>query len=138
MSHKDAVARNQHQQARSTIASKNSRTPVASIRKLSTANAVAEVHTTAKTDSAGLTTSRGNPTEDGFITVTKKKRGAVGAVNYSENNKIGRKLRTPMYGVRNSSSVPVVSKRAKTKALFVSRFSPELSTSDVGNSLKSN
>jgi hypothetical protein len=68
--------------------------------------------------------------------VTKKQRGSVGAVNNSENNKIGRKRRTPTYGVRNSSSLPVVSKRNKTKALFVSRFSPEVSASDVDNSLK--
>jgi hypothetical protein len=67
-----------------------------SIRKPSAANAVAEVHTTAKIDSAGLTTSPGNATEDGFITVTKKKHGAVGAVNNNENDKTGRKLRTPM------------------------------------------
>jgi hypothetical protein len=75
MSYNDAVASNQHQQARSTNASKSSRTPFGSNRKPSAANAVAEVHTTAKIDSAGLTALPGNPTEDGFITVAKNSPG---------------------------------------------------------------
>jgi hypothetical protein len=65
-----------------------------------------------------------------------KKRGDIGAMKSSKNNKTGRKFRTPMYGVLNSSSLPVVSKRVKTKALFVSRFSTEVSAHDVENSLK--
>jgi hypothetical protein len=68
--------------------------------------------------------------------VTKKKHGVLGAVNNSEKNKIGRMLRTSMYGMHKSSSLPVVSKRVKTKALFVLRFSPEVSASDAENSLK--
>jgi hypothetical protein len=118
MSYKDAVASNQHQKARSINVSKSSKTPVGSIQKPSAVNAIAEVHTTAKIDSASLTTSLGNPTEDSFITVAKKKR-AVGVVNNSEKNKIWRKLRTPMHGVHNSSSLPVVSIMAKTNALFI-------------------
>jgi hypothetical protein len=137
VSYKDAVACNQRQQAKSKIASKSSKTPVASNQKPADANAVTDVHPTAKCDSAGSTTSSGNPTDDGFTIVTKNKRGDVRVVNHiSENNKTGRKLRTPMYGARKSSSLPVVSKRPKTKALFVSRFSAEVSASDVENSLQ--
>jgi hypothetical protein len=46
-------------------------------------------------DPATVATSPGNPAEDGFITVTKKKRDDIRAVETSENNKIGRRsLRT--------------------------------------------
>jgi hypothetical protein len=136
MSYKDAVACNQRQQTKSTIASKSSKIPIVSNQKPADTNAGTDVHPTAKSDSAGSTASSGNPTDDGFTTVTKKKRVGVRVVNSSESNKTGRNLRTLMHGVRNSSSLPVVSKRPKTKALFVSRFSPEVSASDVENSLK--
>jgi hypothetical protein len=33
--------------------------------------------------------------------------------------------------VRNSASLPIVSKRERSKALFVSRFSPEVTAADV-------
>jgi hypothetical protein len=38
--------------------------------------------------------------------------------------------------VRNCVSLPVVSKRERSKALFVSRFSPEVTTIDIEESLK--
>jgi hypothetical protein len=38
--------------------------------------------------------------------------------------------------VRNSASLPIVSKRERSKALFVSRFSPEVMAADVEKSLK--
>jgi hypothetical protein len=38
-----------------------------------------------------VTTSPGNPDEDGFITGTKKKRGDIRAAKTSENNIIGRR-----------------------------------------------
>jgi hypothetical protein len=137
VSYKDAVACNQRQQAKSKLASKSSKTAVASNQKPADANAVTDVHPTAKCDSAGSTAPSGNATDDGFTIVTKKKRGDVRVVNHiSENNKRGRKLGTRMFGVRNSSSLPVVSKRPKTKALFVSRLSPEVSASDVEKFLK--
>jgi hypothetical protein len=87
-------------------------------------------------NSADVTTSPGNPAENGFVTVTRKKLGDIRTVNSSENNKTGRKFGTPIYGLCNSSSLPVVSKRVKTKALFVWRFSPEVSARDVEHSLK--
>jgi hypothetical protein len=101
MSYKDAVASNQHQQARSTNVSKSSGTSVGSIRKPLAGNAVDEAHTRAKIDSAGLTASPDNPIEEGFITATKVKSDAFGAVNNSGNNKLGRKLRTAKYGGRS-------------------------------------
>lgn len=51
----------------------------------------------------------------------------------SGENKIGGKFRTPVYGVPNSSSLPVISRRFKIKVLFVLRFFPEVSDE---NSLK--
>jgi hypothetical protein len=44
--------------------------------------------------------------------------------------------RVPMIGVRISSSLSVVQKRVRRKSLFVSRFYPEVTASDVENSLK--
>jgi predicted HicB family RNase H-like nuclease len=43
--------------------------------------------------------------------------------------------RQPLIGVRNSPLLPIISKQARYKALFVSRFSPEVSTDDVEKSL---
>jgi hypothetical protein len=75
ISYKDALASNQHQhqQARTANASKSSRNLISSIQKHTAVNAVAEVPTTGKMDSADVTTSLGNHAEDGFITVTGKK-----------------------------------------------------------------
>jgi hypothetical protein len=47
-----------------------------------------------------------------------------------------RHRRQPLIGVRNSPSLPVIVKKQRTKALFVSRFSPEVTTDDVHKSLK--
>jgi hypothetical protein len=41
-----------------------------------------------------------------------------------------------MIGVRSSSSLSVVQKRVRMKSLFVSRFSPDVTSSDVEISLK--
>jgi hypothetical protein len=38
--------------------------------------------------------------------------------------------------VRNSASLPIASKRERSKALFASRFSPEVTAADVEKSLK--
>ena len=55
------------------------------------ANAVAEVPFMEQMDSWMFTKSPGKPVEDGFITVTNKKRGDIKAVKTSENNEIGRR-----------------------------------------------
>jgi hypothetical protein len=43
--------------------------------------------------------------------------------------------RQPLIGARNTPSLPVVAKNVKTKALFVSRFSPEVTADDVHKSI---
>jgi hypothetical protein len=63
------------------------------------ANSVAEVPVTEQVDSAIVTTSPGNPAEDSYFTVTKKKRDDMRVVKTSENIKIGRTFTIPMYGV---------------------------------------
>jgi hypothetical protein len=47
-----------------------------------------------------------------------------------------KKPRVPMIGVSNSSSLSVVQKRVRMKSLFVSRFSPEVTATDVEKSLQ--
>lgn len=73
---------------------------------------------------------------DGFITVQKKRK-----VNHPSSVPSGvpkppMKPRTLLIGNKNGSSLPTVPKRVRTKALFVSRFSPEVSSADVEQSLK--
>jgi hypothetical protein len=132
----DIPARHQHQLARTENISNGSRNLISSIQKPTAVNAVAEAPATGKMDCADVNTSPRNPAEDGFITMTEKKCDDVGAVQSSENNVTERKFRTSMYGVHNSPSLPVVFKRVKTKAFFVPRFSPEVTTRDTENSLK--
>jgi hypothetical protein len=82
------------------------------MQKPTAANAVADFSVTEEMGSADFTTSHDNPAEVGFITVTKKTRGDIRAVKSSEK------------------------KRVKTKALFVSRCTPDVSARDAENSLK--
>jgi hypothetical protein len=44
--------------------------------------------------------------------------------------------RQPLVGVRNSASLPIISGKERFKALFVSRFSPEITADDVEKCLK--
>jgi hypothetical protein len=106
----------QRQQAKSTIASKSSKTPIASNHKPADANAVTDVHPTAKSDSAGSTTPSGNPTDDGYTIVTKKKSGDVCVVNHiSENNKTEKTQDT--YGRGSKFLLPSCSfKKAQNKS----------------------
>jgi hypothetical protein len=101
---------------------------------------VAAASTAGSADSADLLGSPNNTSKDGFITVSKKKRGNPRSVISDDNVKSVRQpkipmisVRTtsilpvvsiPMISVRTTSILPVVSKRVKTKALFVSQFSP--------------
>jgi hypothetical protein len=41
-----------------------------------------------------------------------------------------------MFGVRNTSTLPVIAKKAKRMSLFVSRFSPEVTAQDIEKSLE--
>jgi hypothetical protein len=74
--------------------------------------------------------------DDGFVTVLRKKRVNPSPVSTSAISNTTKKPRIPMIGVRSSSSLSVVQKRLRRKSLFVSRFSPEVTTSDVEKSLK--
>ncbi|XP_033610480.1 uncharacterized protein LOC111872200 [Cryptotermes secundus] len=47
-----------------------------------------------------------------------------------------RHRRQPLIGVHKSPSLPVIAKKERTKALFVSRFSPKVTADDVHKSLK--
>jgi hypothetical protein len=99
-----------------------------------TCNSIAEVPTTGKIGSADVLKSSGNPAEDNFITAIKKKGGDIEAEKSSENTKTTIKFRTHMHAVCNSSSLALLSKSAKTKALYVSCFSHEVSAREVENS----
>jgi hypothetical protein len=64
---------------------------------------------------------------DGFKTVTYTEKTTTGApVVITVEHR-----REPLVGVRNSASVPVVSKKERFNAFFVSRFSPEVIADDV-------
>jgi hypothetical protein len=82
--------------------------------------------------SAGLKPSISGAISDGFTTVTYKKKPAPATIPV---NAI-KLRRQPFTGVRNSATLPIVSRKERSKALFVSRFSPEVSASDIENSLK--
>jgi hypothetical protein len=62
----------------------------------------------------------------------------TGLLTPSHNAKsaVSKKHKTRMIGVRNSYSLPIIARRVKTKALFVSRFSPDVTATDIENSLK--
>ena len=82
--------------------------------------------------SAGLPSKPDVPTDsEGFVPVVRKKK----PIAVSVNNTI-KPRRQPLIGVRNSASLPTVVKKERTKALFVSRFCPEVSAADVEKSLK--
>ncbi|XP_023703785.1 uncharacterized protein LOC111862535 [Cryptotermes secundus] len=78
-----------------------------------------------------------NPSGGDFVTVVKKKRVAPSPVNIVNTvANTSKKPRAAMVGVRSSSSLSVVQKRVRMKSLFVSRFSPDVTSSDVEASLK--
>jgi len=70
------------------------------------------------------------PLGDGFTTVSYKKKKS--APNDAART---HKTRQPLIGVLECS-IPVVKKAVRRKALFVSRFDPQVSEEDIKNSLK--
>jgi hypothetical protein len=71
---------------------------------------------------------------DGFKTVFHKKKPILATpIATTAKNK---QRRQPLIGVRNCVSLPVVSKKERSKALCASRFSPEVTTVDIEESLK--
>jgi hypothetical protein len=77
-----------------------------------------------------------NPSDGDFVMVVKKKRVTPSPVGTAAVANTTKKPRIAMIGVRNSSSLSVVQKRVRRKSLFVSRFSPDVTASDVEKSLK--
>jgi hypothetical protein len=77
------------------------------------------------------------PDAEGFRTVTYKRMAPASTPpvgTAAVKNVIQR--RQPLIGVRNSLSLPVITKNERSKALFVSRLSPEVTADDVHRSLK--
>ena len=70
-----------------------------------------------------------------YYYICSDKQRATSPVNNTKPA-ASKKHRTPMIGVRNSSSLPIIARRVKTKSLFVSRFSPDVKCIDIENSLK--
>jgi hypothetical protein len=77
-----------------------------------------------------------NQAPDGFVTVLRKRKGNHPSSIPSGVPSPPRTSRTPLFGNKSGSSLSTVPKRVRTKALFVSRFSPEVSSADVEKSLK--
>jgi hypothetical protein len=69
---------------------------------------------------------------DRFKTVTYGRKTITGAPEVITV----KHRRQPLVGVRNSASVPISSKEERFKALFMSRFSPEVIADNVEKSLK--
>jgi hypothetical protein len=82
--------------------------------------------------SAGLKPKVSGVDSEVFTTVSYKNKPTSGTPSVNT----GRQRRRPLIGVRSSASLPIVSKRERFKALFVSRFSPEVTAHDVEKSLK--
>jgi hypothetical protein len=74
---------------------------------------------------------------DGFKTVSYRKKTVINTppAKISAVNKV-KPRRQPLIGVSSSLSLTAISKTERSKALFVSRFSPEVTADDVHKSLK--
>ncbi|KDR12811.1 hypothetical protein L798_13273 [Zootermopsis nevadensis] len=98
------------------------------------ASTVADVGSKSYKDvlSAGLKPKVSSVDTEGFTTVNHKKKSSSGMPSAN----IVKQRRQPLLGVRNSASLPIDSKMVRSKALFVSRFSPEATAADVDKSLK--
>jgi hypothetical protein len=77
------------------------------------------------------------PDVDGFKIVSYRKKTVINMppAKISAVNKV-KPRRQPLIGVSNSLSLPVISKPGRSKALFLSRFRPEVTADDVHKSLK--
>jgi hypothetical protein len=77
------------------------------------------------------------PDAEGFKTVSYRKKSVINTppAEISAVNKV-KPRRQPIIGVSSSLPLPVISKPERSKARFVSRFSPEIMADDVQKSLK--
>jgi hypothetical protein len=67
---------------------------------------------------------------DGFTTVVKKTRNKPGNIRNLRNSGI-HKSSPVMIGVRNSTSLPVVTQKPKLKSAFISRLGPDVLALDI-------
>jgi hypothetical protein len=77
-----------------------------------------------------------NQESDSFITVSRKKKEHHPSSIPSGVPNPPRRTRTPLFANKSGSSLSVVPKMVRIKALFVSRFSPDVTSADVEQSLK--
>jgi hypothetical protein len=76
------------------------------------------------------------PDTEGFKTVTyKKKSNSSSPAEITAVNKV-KPRRQPLIGAGSSQALPVIAKPERSKALFVSRFSPQVTAEDIRKSLK--
>jgi hypothetical protein len=75
-------------------------------------------------------------TEDGFTTVSRKKRGRTAEEFPSLPTIAAKSHKSTTIRVRSSSSLPIVAKKIRSKVLFVSGFSPQVTASDIEKSLR--
>jgi hypothetical protein len=68
--------------------------------------------------------------KDGFTTFVKKTRNKPGNIRNLPNSGI-HKSRLAMVGVRNSTSLPVITQKPKLKLHFISRLGPDVLASDI-------
>ncbi|PNF43161.1 hypothetical protein B7P43_G17207 [Cryptotermes secundus] len=76
------------------------------------------------------------PDPDGFKTVRYRNRTTTSTPAASAVVNKVKLRRQPLISISNSQSLPVVKKAERSKALFDSRFSPEVTADDVHKSLK--
>jgi hypothetical protein len=75
--------------------------------------------------------------DDGFIVVTGKHKNDCAANKVTNQVSVAsKKLRTPMFVVRNTTTLPVIAKKEKCTSLFVSHFRPEVTAQDIEKSLE--
>jgi hypothetical protein len=67
-----------------------------------------------------------------FFVVTGKYKNDCAANKVTNQVPVAsKKSRTPMTGVRNTTTLPFITKKAKRMSLFVSCFSPEITFQDI-------
>jgi hypothetical protein len=80
--------------------------------------------------------SQQSSADDGFIVVSRKHKKDCPANKVTNPvSVVSKKSRTLMFGVRNTSTLPVIAKKENHISLFVSRFSPEVTAQHIEKSL---
>jgi hypothetical protein len=85
---------------------------------------------------AGISHPTALPEPDGFTTITHRKKIAISTPPAENIAAKVKPRRQPLIGVSSLISLPVIAKPVRSKALFVSRFSPKVTADDVHKTLK--